>query len=79
MATLYTVQYNAYMTIIECLYTLYIVQCLILLQVKSQVKGEIVKLKMPNVLSPDEFRQQLQPNIVQLLVTLSPLFMCLNK
>ena len=48
-------------------------------QINSQVKGKMVKLKTPNELDPLDFKQTLQPNVVQLLITLSPLFVCLNK
>lgn len=38
-----------------------------------------IKLKTKNKLDPSDFKQTLQPNVVPLVITLSPLFTCLNK
>ena len=49
-----------------------------LLQFTKQVKGKVVSLKTSHEINPEEFQRALQPNIVQSLVTLAPLFTCLN-
>lgn len=48
-------------------------------QVLYQKGDKGIKLKPKNKLSPSDFKQTLQPNVVPLVITLTPLFTCLNK
>lgn len=52
--------------------------CLSLLQVKEVVEGKPKPLKQPNLLTQAHFRRQVDSAAALKLVTLTPLFPCLN-
>ena len=52
--------------------------CSILQQVKQQLNNKVDSLKDPLPLVAEEFKKVLQPSSTTLLVTLAPLFACLN-
>jgi hypothetical protein len=47
-------------------------------QIKKEYKGKYVILKNPIEINPEEFTKSIQTKLVKLLVTIKPLFRCIN-